>query len=671
MKAATVLLALLVGQTPLSESSAPQVEPKAPSKPRLPEVETDCRGSESFEGTDLERGAFCAATKMEYVTARTLANEVLRRDPDSIRGHYVMGLAQHLGEGNLPKALFHLGRAEDIFVARHGEHPALADGIPWRVFHRTMSELIYVHGEMDHHEQKIEYVDRLKRRLDIDYEPLKAWPLLKLGRYEEAKTISERAANHEEPWYRAVGLTALCAIESEQRKRQEAYEACSAAAHRVIRSERDGAIELSNAGAAAEEMFRFDEAERYFLDSARRPPEGSVNPWGRLVRLYLRQGRFAEAVSAWRQMRTYRASRPGSYLDQQDQSEADLIGASVLLIAGKAEEAERITARTVNRPDRQGTSSAATEQNEGGAAITDRVAKLTYARRLEEEAAASEWREALSLRIDAWALRFSAWVITRTAAEVLADRDRLVTSLRPEVPGSLEMPVWLDAEVIDIVGPGVARAALLEARAEETLDAKYADQIFLALEAEAALLAGEEAEAIRIAREALAVLPPSEALLRARVAAVAQAACREEGAYEDALGFLRVVLTSDPQAIRRMGMTLPVRLVPGDESAEVAAAIDRLEGSPLLEEVDWGFELRVFTSRVELVAPDGSALGLVPIPDGRKDTPDAVGRRIAKEVQRELLVPNVDITQADIRSLDGSLGTGGKATEAVEGILEE
>ncbi len=672
MRGAVAILALLVGQTPLSESSAPEVEPtpKPIAKKHIPDYETDCRGSDLFGGTDLELGAFCAAQKMEYVTARTLANEVLNRDVDSIRGHYVMGVAQHLGEGNLPKALFHLGRAESVFIARYGERPAL-DSTPWRVFHRTMSELIYVHGEMDHHELKIEYVDRLERRLEIDYEPLKAWPLLKLGRYEEAMAIAERAANHKEPWYRAVGLTALCAISSEQRKRQEAYEACTAAAQRVTRSERDGAIELSNAGAAAEEMFRFDEAERYFLDSARRPPEGSVNPWGRLVRLYLRQGRFAEAVSAWRKMRSYRASRPGSYLDQQDQSEADLIGASVLLIAGKPEEAERITARTVHRPDRQGTSSAATEQNEGGAAITDRVAKLTLARRMEEDAAASEWREALSLRIDAMVLRLEAWVITRTAAEVLADRDRLITSLRPEVPGSLEMPVWLDAEVIEIVGPGVAEAALAEARAEETLDARFAEQIFLSLEAEAAFRRGDDADAIRIARQALDALPPSEALLRARVAAIAQAAAREERAYEDALGFLRVVLSTDPQVIRRLGMTLPVRLVPGDESAEVAAAIDRLEDSPLLEEVDWGFWLRVHASHVELVAPDGSALGVVPIPAGRNDTPDAVGRRIAKEVQRELLVPNVDITQADIRSLDGSLGTGGKATERVDGILDE
>jgi hypothetical protein len=35
------------------------------------------------------------------------------------------------------------------------------------------------------------------------------------------------------------------------------------------------------------------------------------------------------------------------------------------------------------------------------------------------------------------------------------------------------------------------------------------------------------------------------------------------------------------------------------------------------------------------------------------------------------LTPNVDVTQADIRSLDGSLGGGGKASDHVKSILDE
>ena len=65
------------------------------------------------------------------------------------------------------------------------------------------------------------------------------------------------------------------------RRRTEAYEACRAAAEAVRESEFEGAIELSNAAAAAEEIFQFDEAEFYYLEASRRDIEGSVNPWGR------------------------------------------------------------------------------------------------------------------------------------------------------------------------------------------------------------------------------------------------------------------------------------------------------------------------------------------------------------------------------------------------------
>ena len=65
---------------------------------------------------------------------------------------------------------------------------------PWKVYHRTLLELVYVHGEMDHHAEKIRYVDLLREQLNVDYGPLKAWPLLKLKRYftAEKNVVEER-----------------------------------------------------------------------------------------------------------------------------------------------------------------------------------------------------------------------------------------------------------------------------------------------------------------------------------------------------------------------------------------------------------------------------------------------------------------------------------------------
>lgn len=671
---AAILLLTLVAQGPEQlvepEGVHPPTAPPHPAVPGMPELNGDCPEAELFQGTAVERAAWCAAQRGEWKSMRTLANQALLADERSFRAHFLMGYVQHLGEGNLPKALFHLQRAEALFIEAYGERPSLTNS-PYRVYHRILHQLIHLLGEMDAHEEKIRYVDEIRRRLDLDYAPFKSWPLLKLGRFDEARQIAQDAIASEDAWNQAVGLTALCAVESELRNRQAAYDACLKAAERVQGSVMDGSIELSNAGAASEEMFKFDEAERLYQEAARRPAEGSVNPYGRLVRLYLRQGRFSEAVSAWREMKAYRANRPGSYLDQQDQAEADLIGASLLLVAGKSEEAQKRTDGTVRRPDRQGTSSANSEQNEAGAAVMDRAAKLDAARQIEERAAVSPLKDAAPLYLEAWWLRFDAWRSGRRAAEVLANEERLVTSLRPECPGSIELPSWLDGDLVALAGPGVALSALKKAQAEETLPEALAGPIFWSLEAEAHLLAGDEEPAQAAAKRALEGLGKGDGLMRARAAAILAEAARRRGDVDAAMAAYRLVLALDPGVIRRLGFVLPVQLEAAGPGP-AARAVELLESSPLFAQESWGFGLRVSEADAELLLPDGSVINSIRVPAnaGQKDDDEGAARRIAKAVQRELLVPNIDITQADIRSLDGSLGSG-KANEEVKSILDE
>lgn len=655
---------------PPPSASPPAADGLPPVAPGMPDYAAmDCDSAQFFGGTKMEQAAWCYSQLRRFASTRTLAAEALKLDPSSVQANFLMGLALHQGEGNLPKSLYYLENAERLFIARFGEKPSL--DVSSNIDHFVLRELVFVHGEMDHHEEKIAYVDALASRLGLDYAPLKAWPLLKLKRFDEARAIAEAAVNSEDEWYRAVGLTALCAVESEMRRRQPAYEACIRALEPVLSDGRYGAIELSNAGAAAEEMYRFDEAERYLLEATRRIPEGSVNPWGRLTRLYLREGRFAEAVEAWREMRAYRARRPSSYLDQQDQAESDLTAAAVLIVAGRSSDARTLVERVVHRPDRQGTSSAASEQNEAGAFVMGRLVALEDARQAEEEGSWSGFTEAAWLRLKAAGLRFSGWMAGRRAADLLAEEGRLTATLRPECPGSMEGPSWLDGEVIEIVGPGVALATIREARKAEVLSSELAEPVFLALEAEAYLEMGDEAEALRRANLALEGMVRSEVLTRARVALVAATAARALGRYDEAVRFFEMVLRADPGLIRRQGASLPVVLSARDDSEAVSYALRYLGRSPRLRDEGWGFGLSVGRQEVVLSAPDGSEFLRIPMPSAELGDAEAQGRMMARLVHRDLLVPNVDITQADIRSLDGSMGSGGKASKRVESVLDE
>lgn len=642
----------------------------------MPELITDCAFAAEFGGTDLERAGWCVlgtpGDEQRYVQVRTLADQALRANPRSYRAHYLMGVAQHLGEANLPKSLFHLERAEELMVAELGAEPP-PETPEHLLARRVYLELVYVHGEMDHHQEKIDYVDRIYTRLHLDYSPLKAWPLMKLKRWEEARAMARSAILEDLPdgsYWRSVGLTALCAIESEMRNRDAAYEACMAAAEPVMREDHEGGVALSNAAAASIEMFKLDEAERLYVEATRRAVEGTINPWGRLVHLYLRQGRFAEALSALREMHTYRKRRP-PYFDQQDQADAELTGASLLMVAGRMEDALRITARTADRPDRQGTSSAAAEQNEAGDLVMDRVARREVARRLEEQASWSTWGEAVKLRLKAAKLRFEAWIHGRRAATLLSSDERLVTSLRPECPGSIELPSWLDGEVIGVVGPGAALAAIEVGRRQETLPESLTKPVFAALEAEARLLKGDDAEALELAEQAVEGVLPSEVLLRARAAAIGAQAARNLGQLERAMAGFERVLTSDPALIRRLGLRLPVELVPASDAPEVRAAVDFLEQSPLFEATDWGFRLVVAEDGVILTLPDGSEVARARAQAGPSGDTERTARRIARAAHEGLLIPNVDVTQADVRSLDGGLGGGGSASERAKSVLDE
>jgi hypothetical protein len=243
--------------------------------------------------------------------------------------------------------------------------------------------------------------------------------------------------------------------------------------------------------------------------------------------------------------------------------------------------------------------------------------------------------------------------------------------MRPECPGSIEMPVWLDGELVHVVGSGVALAAIAEGRKQETLPPELADQVFLALEAEAHLIDGDEEEALEKAKKVLALLPSFEVLLRARIAVIAAEAARRLGSADEALGYYRIALAGDPGVIRRLGFTLPIQLAAAEDTPAVKEAIDLLEGSPLLESGDWGFVLQVGEEAAVLGEEDGSQLYVIRIAKGRQDSTEAIARRIARSIHAELLVADVDITQADIRSLDGSLGSGGKASDHVKSILDE
>lgn len=632
--------------------------------------------TEAFAGMSDEELAWSAYELVDnghFARARAITEELLRRDRDSIYGHLLLGIVDHLGEGNLPRAFYHVKHSRQLLEERYGKEMVDDSMIVWHAL--AIGELAEISGAMGHHEDKIRYL--LER--DALYAPARpaqlGWPLMRLRRYGEARAaVDEALAMSDRPDQLAIARTALCAIEAELQRRDESWEACRLAAEHERRDPQGGPTPFTNAAEAALGLLRFDDAERLILEGTRRFQSGTVsNPWLDLTHLYMSEGRLSEALDSVRRMFRWRRRQP-AHIDEQNRSETDITSALFLLVAGRAEEATRVTRRILDAPDRTGYTSSESEQMEAGNALVDSVAQRMAAELAAERASWSPFWEAVEARFEARRHRLAGWASGRRAASLVASRRTLLATLRPYLAGSMEIPEWIEPEIARYLGPGVVGAALDQARAQETLP--DAEGYFLAYDAEIAWLEGDSRQAVARVDRALEALPGSETLLRARLAAIGAQAARDSGNPQRALELYDLVLQQDPGVIRRLGLSLPVTFAASSGLAQ--ETVGYLEGSPRFDAAGHGwFRVEVEgeggAGRACLFGPQGTRYSCAEVRPRAGDAgDDDLARRLAKEFHDEVFAPRLDLTQADLRSLDGSpTAAGGRSSERLRSVLSD
>lgn len=662
---------LFAGSPPLGAQDGPSVVEDDPFTALLAPG-PDESIPENASAEDVAFAALEAAREEKFVRARELVETVLRDEPTAWAPRIVLGMVLHRGEGNLPRALYHLERARRDFEEEWGEIPA--SDAPWFWHAMNLAELAFVNGSMGRHEEKV----RLLRERDSLYDPPwpadRGWPLMRLRRYDEARqAVAEALQLEDQPEQIAAARTALCAIEAEQHRRAEAYVACVAAAEAEREWPEGGPTPFTNAAEASLGMLRPDEAERWILEGTERFAYGTVsNPWLDLTELYLATGRTSEALDALRRMFRWRHRQP-AYMDEQNRAETQMTSAVFLLVAGRLEQAARATARIVDRPDRTGFTSSESGQMEAAAALIDRAAHRAAAEVAAERASWSPWREAPRWSLLAAHRRLRTWTSGRRAAALVADRRRLVSTVRPYLAGSVEIPEWLAPELVGAAGPGVVAAALADAREVETLP--DAEGYFLAWESEIEFHRGRWRRCLEVAERALEQLPGSEVLLRARVAVRGARAAEERGEAARSLALLDLALQLDRSTVRRLGESLPVAIEasPGIVPETVA---DLLSDSPRFRDVGTGFRVQVTgdgsNAEACLLDPAGSRVACARTRLSRAgEDDDDLARRLAEEFHDAAFSPRIDLTQADLQSLDGSpTAGGGRAAERFQRVLD-
>lgn len=605
------------------------------------------------EATAEEMEAWQAAVRQRYIEARELAERIVEENPRSSVGHFVLGFVQHYGESNFPRALYHLERAQRLHEERHGDDGE--PGTPWRWHSRILRELAFTHGDLEHHAEKVLFIERYNELYDPDMIAEQSWPLMKMGKYDEARAAARMGLADGSSRQTEVALNALCAIEFEAGNDGESYEACKAALD-FGRMQPSGpnAVDLTNFSEAARSLFKLDEAERISLEATEAEVAWYGNPWLELAELYTREARFSEALQALREVPGYRARRPPHVRDS-DRNEGRRALSAFFVVVGRPGEAIRITDKALVQPDRRAHNSRDPNQDQAIVALLDRRARLMEAERLQEEAATRSIWQNLGRHAETGWLRFHAWMSGRRASRLLADDHRLVGTFRIGTSRSAVMPPWLVGELAQVSGPGVVREAVRRARQDDRRDG--ADAYYDAFAAEAALESGDESRAIELSIRALDALGPAEALLRARVLAVEAEAHLRRGDVSRSTSRWEQAFQIDPGVTRRMGLSLPVAL----ESSGGAIAdevLDALEDSPRLSERQGGLTVRIDAdaSRGEvcLLGLSGAVLGCGEAAPQQQEDPSEFAARIAGAFHESAFAPRVDLSAGDINSLDGS-----------------
>ena len=135
--------------------------------------------------TPAEQTVLEELDKDQLIKARTDAEAILNKHPDSFVAMFAMARVQHDEEGNHARALYFIHRAEGLL--KHFGTPA-----PWDK--KLLREEYWILHEMDRMEDALAVIDRYEKKYDDTDETLRIWPLFKLGRMKEARELGRRLA---------------------------------------------------------------------------------------------------------------------------------------------------------------------------------------------------------------------------------------------------------------------------------------------------------------------------------------------------------------------------------------------------------------------------------------------------------------------------------------------
>ncbi len=616
-------------------------------------------------GTADEQAALSLADQGKYIKARTTAERILKADPSSFIARFVLADVFHMEEANHPRALFLLRAIKAELLA--GGAPTSEQGQIWHK--KILMKENWVLGEMDDKIGQLAVLDQYDAQYRPKLERLRIWPLMKLNRFDEAMAIGTRLAKSDNVNERISAYNGLMALEDERLDRKASYKWGKEG---IENTQRQSCILFHNTAQGAMTMFKFEECESLARKALKASRDDCPNPsYEHLAVLYLLEGKFQPALSAFKKLVSYPIDR--RYRQQFVMNNRAVL-VEVLYALGQFEEAYTFAKEVFAAPDRTGMTSVSREEIKFAHGLAYWIAMEMRIETLREKASVRGAFSSLSQEVEIRSLRLSQWEVERILLHLGAHDDVLVTSLRPYLRG---VKPWYAGHLIDALGGGLIGAAVDEAEAYDAdVLSLGAQGYFTAFRAEISWRDGDWDEAISRGKRALEELPKETKLLRARTKAlVADALIQraDSGAdLDQASSLYREVLHVYPSAFRHLGIELPVTIRHDGHAFSKLVAEALADSRRLSSDYDIGFVVDVSVRDADaslcLATKDGFQFQCsdTELDEAGDDDVEAA----ADAFHNAAFSPQVELTQGDINSLDGST-VRVNADRLLEGLIDK
>ena len=544
--------------------------------------------------SELPALEICDALNLDLnVKARELSEQWVRTKPDSPAAQFALAEVLLTVEGNMPRALFHLNRAEELTGYETLEKAVNSGHMPWHYL--TLSQLSFVHQLMGEQIKSLVYLDKLNEIYGLDIESLRGWPLIKLKQYDAARQSANRVLQtNDNERERARAWNTLCAAELASLLPIKSTSACDRTIdgdeNNSSRTNNFDTVYLTNASEVALSLLEIEQAEDYLRRATQYlNPNSVADPWIYMLYLSMNQGRFDEARNALDSMLLWREQQE-PIVSIMNRAEHFLVSASFLLLAGYAEDAVKLTKTALNQPDRNGSYSADDEQKDAYAALLNMAANRAEYQIQLENMATMDFIGAMQARLNTITLQLNAWRAARRAGSLFAKFEVIQNRLRPYAPLEVHIPEWLEPELVQLIGTGVMSLVMEQARENGAF--RLNNGYYYSYRAEIAALDKDYTSVLEAAGNALTLLPEQETLLRARISARMADAFWKIGQHEESLNSYAIALRQDPSISRRLEASIPVRL--DTNGSEFSKQVSKyLLRSPRFQEHENGFNLSV------------------------------------------------------------------------------